>query len=97
MGYNSWIVVTGDIIELYLPPATISVLADAAERLRDVPGVSVIVLDKSDIVRHPLVQAIVNAYEGTEPARETGSGAGRRGDGFVTPDHPPPTGPAASE
>jgi phosphate starvation-inducible protein PhoH and related proteins len=97
MGQNARIVVTGDITQVDLPPESVSGLADAVDRLRDVPGVGVVLLDKSDIVRHPLVQAIVNAYEGTEPARETGSGAGRRGDGFVTPDHPPPTGPAASE
>src|SRR3954471_3975005 len=97
MGQNARIVVTGDITQVDLPPESVSGLADAVDRLGGVPGVGVVLLDKSDIVRHPLVQAIVNAYEGTEPARETGSGAGRRGDGFVTPDHPPPTGPAASE
>ena len=97
MGQNARIVVTGDITQVDLPPESVSGLADAVNRLRNVPGVGVILLDKSDIVRHPLVQAIVNAYEGTEPARETGSGAGTGGDGFVTPDHPPPTGPAASE
>src|SRR3954465_10065938 len=86
MGQNARIVVTGDITQVDLPPESVSGLADAVDRLRDVPGVGVILLDKSDIVRHPLVQAIVNAYEGTEPARETGSGAGRRGDGQVAPD-----------
>jgi phosphate starvation-inducible PhoH-like protein len=98
MGQNARIVVTGDITQVDLPPETVSGLADAVQRLRIVPGVGVVFLDKSDIVRHPLVQAIVNAYEeGTEPARETGSRAGNGGDGLVTPDHPPPpTGPAAS-
>jgi len=95
MGQNARIVVTGDITQVDLPLETISGLADAVQRLRQVPGVGVVLLDKSDIVRHPLVQAIVNAYEGTEPARETGSDAGAGDDGHVTPDHPPPNGPAA--
>jgi len=99
MGQNARIVVTGDITQVDLPPATTSGLADAVERLQGVPGVGVVMLDKKDIVRHPLVQAIVNAYEGTEPAREAGSdadeGGGRNGD--VPPGHPPPTtGPSAS-
>ena len=61
---------TGDVTQVDLPPETISGLADAVERLRaDVPGVGIVPLDRSDIVRHPLVQAIVNAYEDTpEPA-----------------------------
>lgn len=76
MGQNSRIVVTGDITQVDLPPATVSGLADASERLRSVPGVSVISLSKADIVRHPLVQAIVNAYESADPSPEPGHSAG---------------------
>ena len=65
MGENARIVVTGDVTQVDLPAETVSGLADAVERLRDVPGVGTVVLDRSDIVRHPLVQAIVNAYEAT--------------------------------
>jgi phosphate starvation-inducible PhoH-like protein len=68
MGQNARIVVTGDVTQVDLPPATTSGLADAVDRLRDVPGVATIVLGKADIVRHPLVQAIVDAYEATESA-----------------------------
>jgi phosphate starvation-inducible PhoH-like protein len=94
MGQNARIVVTGDVTQVDLPPATQSGMADAVERLRAVPGVGTVYLDRSDIVRHPLVQAIVDAYEATEPAREPGAGAV----GTVSePDHPPPAGPAASE
>jgi phosphate starvation-inducible PhoH-like protein len=67
MGQNARIVVTGDTTQVDLPPGTVSGLSDAVERLRDVPGVAVVTLDKADIVRHPLVQAIVDAYEATEP------------------------------
>ncbi len=73
MGQNARIVVTGDVTQNDLPPATISGLSDAVDRLRSVPGVGMVFLDKSDIVRHPLVQAIVNAYEGPEPAGPTAS------------------------
>ncbi|WP_435007348.1 PhoH family protein [Tundrisphaera lichenicola] len=69
MGQNARIVVTGDTSQVDLPPETVSGLADAVERLRDVPGIGITKLDRSDIVRHPLVQAIVNAYEETEPSR----------------------------
>jgi phosphate starvation-inducible PhoH-like protein len=62
--------VTGDITQVDLPAGTKSGLADAVERLRDIPGLSITLLDRSDIVRHPLVQAIVDAYERTERAPE---------------------------
>ena len=69
MGENARIVVTGDVTQVDLPPETVSGLADAVDRLSGVPGVGIVSLDRSDIVRHPLVQAIVNAYEDTpEPA-----------------------------
>jgi phosphate starvation-inducible PhoH-like protein len=94
MGQNARIVVTGDVTQVDLPPATQSGMADAVERLREVPGVGTVYLDRSDIVRHPLVQAIVDAYEATEPAREPGPGAAAAVSGT---DHPPPSGPLASE
>ncbi len=93
MGQNARIVVTGDTSQVDLPPATVSGLADAVERLRDVPGIGITTLDRSDIVRHPLVQAIVDAYEDIEPAR--------RAESEPTPavgaDPPTEAGPPASE
>ncbi len=74
MGQNARIVVTGDITQVDLPPGTKSGLADAVERLRDVAGLGVTLLDRSDIVRHPLVQAIVDAYEKTEQGAEQRDG-----------------------
>ncbi len=73
MGQNARIVVTGDVTQVDLPTTTLSGMADAVERLRDVPGIATVLLDKADIVRHPLVQAIVNAYEASEPARGPGT------------------------
>lgn len=63
MGQNARIVVTGDITQVDLPIGTTSGLADAVERLGRIEGVSIVTLDKADIVRHPLVQAIVDAYD----------------------------------
>jgi phosphate starvation-inducible PhoH-like protein len=94
MGQNARIVVTGDTSQVDLPPATVSGLADAVERLRNVPGIGVTTLDRSDIVRHPLVQAIVNAYEETEPARRVESEAPSVG---VPEIDAPEVGPPASE
>ncbi|HWE38362.1 MAG TPA: PhoH family protein [Isosphaeraceae bacterium] len=98
MGRDSRIVVTGDITQVDLPPGTPSGLADAVVRLRDVPGIAVTTLDRSDIVRHPLVQAIVDAYE-VEP--EAGDGD-REVNGLAAvalpgPDRPPPADPPAPE
>ena len=97
MGQNARIVVTGDITQVDLPSATTSGLADAAERLGRVPGVSVVVLDKSDIVRHPLVQAIVNAYESPESASAPDRGPAAGGNGEVRSDPSPSAVPTASE
>jgi len=92
MGQNARIVVTGDVTQVDLPPATLSGMADAVERLRDVPGIATVLLDKSDIVRHPLVQAIVNAYEAGEPARGPAPDPAP-----AVPEGPPAAGPTALE
>jgi phosphate starvation-inducible protein PhoH and related proteins len=62
MGHGSKVVVTGDVTQIDLPDPTESGLVDAAQRLRRVPGIEFVQLDKSDIVRHRLVQRIVEAY-----------------------------------
>lgn len=87
MGQNARIVVTGDPTQNDLPPGTVSGLVDAVERLRRVPGVGVVALDRRDIVRHPLVQSIVDAYEATEPA---GSGVSAAPPPAVPPPVPTP-------
>jgi len=66
MGSNARIAVTGDTTQVDLDPGTTNGLSDAVERLKGIRGVSIVRLDKSDIVRHPLVQAIVDAYERPE-------------------------------
>ncbi len=63
MGENSRIIVTGDVTQIDLPATVRSGLVDAVRRLANIPGIAVVRLTKGDIVRHPLVQAIVDAYE----------------------------------
>jgi phosphate starvation-inducible protein PhoH and related proteins len=63
MGHNSHIIVTGDMTQVDLPKTMRSGLADAVSRLRNIDGIAVIHLDGADIVRNPLVQKIVEAYD----------------------------------
>jgi phosphate starvation-inducible protein PhoH and related proteins len=63
MGNGSKIMVTGDITQVDLPRQMRSGLIDAVHRLRDLEQIAIIYLNESDIVRHPLVQKIVRAYE----------------------------------
>lgn len=63
MGHGSKIVVTGDITQVDLPPSMRSGLADAVHRLKGIDRIGIVYLDENDIVRHPLVQRIVGAYE----------------------------------
>jgi phosphate starvation-inducible PhoH-like protein len=63
MGQGSKIIVTGDITQIDLPEDTPSGMIDAVHRLGNVEHISVIYLTEHDIVRHPLVQRIVKAYE----------------------------------
>jgi phosphate starvation-inducible PhoH-like protein len=69
MGAGSRIVASGDITQIDLPEHARSGLVDALERLLDIKGVACVKLSRSDIVRHPLVQEIVNAYEHGSPKR----------------------------
>lgn len=62
MGQGSKMIVTGDVTQIDLPDPTQSGLIDAARRLSRVPGVAFVELDRADIVRHALVQRIVDAY-----------------------------------
>ncbi|GHT24446.1 phosphate starvation protein PhoH [Planctomycetales bacterium] len=63
MGESSTITVCGDTTQIDLPDHKHSGLIDAEYRLQDIKEIGMIHLHRSDIVRHPLVQQIVNAYE----------------------------------
>ena len=62
-GFNSKMVVNGDVTQIDLPGGKRSGLLDAVEVLKGVEGISFINFDERDVVRHPLVQRIVKAYE----------------------------------
>jgi phosphate starvation-inducible PhoH-like protein len=70
MGHGSKIIVTGDVTQVDLPRQTRSGLNDAVHRLRAVERIAVVYLSELDIVRHPLVQKIVAAYEDDKPRRK---------------------------
>ena len=63
LGRDARAVVTGDVTQVDLPDGDVSGLAHAREVLRDVDGVEFVTLERQDIVRHPLVQRIVDAYD----------------------------------
>jgi phosphate starvation-inducible PhoH-like protein len=71
MGEGSKIIVTGDITQVDLPKQTRNGLTDAVHRLRDLERIAIVYLDEHDIVRHPLVQQIVRAYEEEKPRKKT--------------------------
>ncbi|MHB0957378.1 MAG: PhoH family protein [Pirellulaceae bacterium] len=72
MGEGSRMVVSGDITQVDLPLTSHSGLTDALHRLRKIRGVSIVELDESDIVRHRLVQEIVQAYDDKKHPRRAG-------------------------
>jgi phosphate starvation-inducible PhoH-like protein len=62
LGHGSKMVVTGDATQIDLADGRDSGLIDAARRLRHTPGVGFVTFDRSDVVRHSLVQRIIDAY-----------------------------------
>jgi len=62
MGQRSKMIITGDVTQIDLPKPGESGLIDAARRLRRVNGVSFCALEKADVVRHDLVQRVIEAY-----------------------------------
>ncbi len=79
MGETTKVVVNGDITQVDLPDGVASGLIQARSILPDIQGIQWVELRREDIVRHPLVKKIVEAYEGFERGPETrGAGDGRR-------------------
>jgi phosphate starvation-inducible PhoH-like protein len=62
LGHGSKMIVTGDTSQIDLEDPRDSGLIDAARRLMRVPGIGFVTLEQTDIVRHSLVQRIVEAY-----------------------------------
>jgi phosphate starvation-inducible PhoH-like protein len=63
MGFSSKVVVTGDITQVDLPPNTRSGLIECIDLLKNVPGIEFCFMSEQDVVRHPLVQEIIRAFE----------------------------------
>ncbi len=63
LGFGSKAVVTGDITQIDLPTGRMSGLVEAIRVIGQIEGISFVYFDEKDVVRHPLVQAIVKAYE----------------------------------
>ena len=63
MGMNTKMIVTGDMTQIDLPASQTSGLVQALRILKGVKGISFVELNKKDIVRHKLVERIVDAYE----------------------------------
>jgi len=70
IGFGSKAVVTGDVSQIDLPRGMPSGLIDAAEVLRDVKGIAMTRFTSADVVRHPLVARIVDAYDSQREERE---------------------------
>ncbi len=70
MGWNTKMIVTGDLTQIDLPKHQKSGLKEAVEILHNVEGISVVELGQKDIVRHKLVTRIVHAYEAYDQRRE---------------------------
>ncbi len=63
LGFGSKMIVTGDITQSDLPKRMISGLVKASEILKDIDAVKILFFDKTDVVRHPLVQTIIQRFE----------------------------------
>ena len=63
LGFGSKAVITGDLTQIDLPDGQKSGLRQATQILKDIEGIGICSLSRADIVRHPMVQKIVEAYE----------------------------------
>jgi len=75
LGENSKAVVTGDVTQVDLPGGATSGLIEAADVLKNVPGISIMRFSDADVVRHPLVGEIVRAYDKYEAGSGKSNGA----------------------
>ncbi len=66
LGFNSKMVVTGDITQIDLPRKTFSGLVQAIDLLKKVDGITIIEFERVDVIRHPLVQKVLERYENYE-------------------------------
>ena len=74
LGFGSKIVITGDVTQIDLPDGKPSGLREAMRVLKNVEGIGICELTNADVVRHVMVQRIVQAYEDYENAKNGGKG-----------------------
>jgi len=70
MGKNAKFIITGDPGQIDLPRKTASGLSEALHIIKGIKGIGTLWLDDKDVVRHPLVQKIVDAYDAADMERE---------------------------
>jgi phosphate starvation-inducible PhoH-like protein len=80
LGYDSKAVITGDITQIDLPADQLSGMVDAMRVLEGVEGIGFMRFTEADVVRHPLVQSIIRAYEYRDARRSRTQGLPNRGD-----------------
>ncbi len=71
LGFSSKTVITGDVTQTDLPEGKMSGLIEAREILEGIKGIRFVFFSRDDVVRHPLVQEIIDAYEKMEQKKET--------------------------
>jgi phosphate starvation-inducible PhoH-like protein len=81
VGLRSKAVITGDVTQVDLPDGMSSGLSDAVSLLTRIEGLSCCYFTSADVVRHPLVQRIVEAYDGRDARRKAASEAKRSSGG----------------
>jgi phosphate starvation-inducible PhoH-like protein len=89
LGFGSKAVVTGDVTQSDLPSGAVSGLREASILLEGIEGIAIRYLGRSDVVRHPLVQRIIGAYEGQDAG--VGRPGNARGAGAKGPASAPPS------
>ena len=70
LGFSSKAVITGDITQTDLPKGQISGLIEAQQTLTGIEGIEIVLFSREDVIRHPLVQKIIDAYEELEKRKK---------------------------
>jgi phosphate starvation-inducible PhoH-like protein len=78
LGFSSKTVITGDITQIDLPDKKTSGLVEVQSILKGVKGIRFVYFTEKDVVRHPLVQKIIRAYESRRAALEDSKNAERK-------------------
>jgi len=89
IGFGSTAVITGDVTQIDLPKGVSSGLVQASKILQDVGGVSFTYFKSRDVVRHPIVQQVVDAYDrhDRQNIKELNTEQHRESDRFNERDH----------